>query len=85
MLIGNYSVLNKASTRALGGVSHSGTRAAWNKGSPARNSYVDSKAQYSYFSAIPVGYIPPYSWVIPRKSGGKIGRASCRERVCQYV
>src|SRR3546814_1169598 len=30
-------------------------------------------------------YVPPYALGEPMQGGAEIGRASCRERVCQYV
>lgn len=71
MLLGNYSVLNKSAGRKLGGSTVSETRANWG-GNSRMNQYLGGFEQQN---AIPVGYLPPYSFVLPLKSGGMSMRA----------
>jgi hypothetical protein len=66
MLIGNYSVLNKNPGRAFGGSTVSDSRAQWNKSGAARGVF----HHIAKFNGFPVGYTPPYSWIIARQSGG---------------
>lgn len=65
-LIGNYSVLNKTPGRSRSGSSVSDTRADYNKPSSERAKFT----VLSDFCAVPNGYLPPYSFVIPQYSGG---------------
>lgn len=71
MLLGNYSVLNKSAGRKLGGSTVSETRANWG-GNSRMNQYLGGFEQQN---AIPVGYLPPYCFVLPLKSGGMSMRA----------
>lgn len=66
MLIGNGSVLHKNPGRALGGVAESGYRWAWNTTGPTRCQYVGG---FDPAASTPSGYRPPYTAVLPIKSG----------------
>lgn len=74
MLLGNYSVLNRNPGRNIGGgASGLGMyRADFNKTSPMRNNFFKSEVatQPSLKSGFPNGYLSPYSWSLPQKSGG---------------
>lgn len=67
-LIGNYSVILKSPARFMSGTTVSGDRANFNRSSNARNFYANPVI--SNKSAVPNGYLPPASWVIPQKAGG---------------
>lgn len=67
-LVGNYSIYSKSPGRFLGGTTISGDRANFNNSSNARNIYVGSG--FNKKNAIPNGYLPPASWVIPQTAGG---------------
>jgi len=67
-LIGNYSVILKSPTRFRGGTTVSGDRANFNNSSSARNMYVGSDINKK--NAVPNGYLPPGSWIIPFTAGG---------------
>lgn len=66
MLLGNYSVLNKSLGRNLGGSTVSETRANYG-GASRRNQWAGG---FHAQSALPVGYLPPYCYLPPRKAGG---------------
>lgn len=68
-LIGNYSVISKSPGRFRSGTSVSADRANFNKSSSARNLYI-GEAGIPKYAAVPNGYLPPASWVIPQKAGG---------------
>jgi hypothetical protein len=65
-LIGNYSVFNKATGRALGGVGESHTRSNWGRTSSLRG----CSTHFGSRVALPNGYLPPYSYLLPIKPGG---------------
>jgi len=67
-LLGNYSVISKSPGRFMSGTTVSGDRANFNKSSNARNIY--SNTVINKKNAVPNGYLPPASWVIPQKAGG---------------
>jgi len=67
-LIGNYSIYSKSPTRFRGGTIISGDRANFNNSSNARNIY--SNTVINKKNAVPNGYLPPASWVIPQTAGG---------------
>ena len=71
MLLGNYSVLNNSAGRNFGGATVSETRPNWG-GNSRMNQYLGGFEQQN---AIPLGYLPPYSFVLPLKSGGMSMRA----------
>jgi hypothetical protein len=71
MLLGNYTVLNKSTGRNFGGGTVSETRANWG-GNSRRNQYLDG---FQAQTAVPNGYLPPYCFVLPQKSGGMAMRA----------
>lgn len=66
MLLGNYTVFHKCLGRNLGGPSLSANRCDWG-GNARRNQYLGG---FSKYAGVPVGYQPPYSFVLPRISGG---------------
>lgn len=68
-LLGNHSVLNKNPGRALGGSTVSETRAQWSKLGPIAGRFTGS-AGYSAKENVPTGYLPPYTYGLPRASGG---------------
>lgn len=66
MLLGNYSVLNKTPGRQFGGSTLSANRGSWG-GNSCRNKFVGG---FHGQNGIPVGYTPPYCFVLPQTSGG---------------
>lgn len=66
MLLGNYSVLNKAPGRSFSGSSVSDTRP--NSGTPG--SVRGRFLHFDHLSAEPNGYLPPYSWILTQTAGG---------------
>lgn len=66
MLLGNYTVLNKSTGRKLSGSTVSETRPQWG-GNSRMNQYLGGFAEYN---GIPIGYRPPYSFVLPLSAGG---------------
>lgn len=66
MILGNYTVLNKSTGRSLGGATISETRAQWG-GNSRMNQYLGGFAQQN---GIPIGYRPPYCFVMPLSAGG---------------
>lgn len=73
MLIGNYSVLSKSPGRFFAGSTTSvevQVRSAFNKSGANRNKfYVSGTTGALKKYAVPTGYYPPYTWVIPQVSG----------------
>ena len=74
-LIGNYSVLSKHPGLSMAGESVLGlskNRDNFNKTSGMRNFYMQDgySTEICDKTAFPNGYIPPYTWVLPQKSGG---------------
>lgn len=65
-LIGNYSVLNKHPGFQIAGSSISDVRSQFNKNGSMRNMYLT----FGPKNAVPNGYLPPYSWVLPITGGG---------------
>jgi hypothetical protein len=68
-LIGNYSVFNKVPIKYIGGTSLSSDRSNFNTSGLARNPYFGS-ISFDNKNSVPVGYTPPYSWVIAQTAGG---------------
>lgn len=69
MLLGNYNIFNNNPGRAIGGPTDP---AKWMKSGTAHNYYtgehvVSGETDKSGFNT---GYLPPYSWILPPKSGG---------------
>lgn len=77
-LIGNFSVLNKSSTRWLtvgGTVAYPNCRSNWNKPGSWRcrsmpDAAGDTTHRNEHFSAKPNGYYPPGAWALPDTAGG---------------
>lgn len=70
-LIGNYSVLNKSLAQFTNGTSTAGAYAGITPSNYQNNGlFVNRYASYAKFNATPVGYLPPYSFVLPLNSGG---------------
>jgi hypothetical protein len=70
-ILGNYSVLLKSPGRFLSGTVASGDRPNFDKSGDLRNRFAgDQDLGMAKFSAIPNGYVHPYSWAIAQKSGG---------------
>lgn len=70
-LLGNYSVLHKSPGRFLSGTIASGDRYNFNKSGPFRNRFAGDQGEgMPRFSAIPNGYVHPYSWAMAQTSGG---------------
>jgi hypothetical protein len=67
MLIGASTVLNKSPGRTLGGSTVSDNRANFGKAGANRNRFYGAAAVYN---AVPIGYTPPYCWIIAQKGGG---------------
>ena len=72
MLLGNYSVLNKNPGRTIAGLSLSDTRANSRTSGSLRNRFYGeaSVAGETDRNSTPVGYNPPYSYVLSPKAGG---------------
>jgi len=68
-LIGNYSVINKTCGRFIAGPSVSDNRSNFNTPGSSRNIYF-GYANIDPKNGVPNGYTPPYSWIIPIKTGG---------------
>lgn len=73
-LLGNRTVLQKSLATFRNGTSTAGAYAGvvlnnFTNSGTNRNIYF-SEVPMQKFSAVPVGYLPPYCWVIPRTSGG---------------
>lgn len=85
-LIGNYGIHNRTPGRSLGGTSIAGnkgttaSRGNFNNASSSRAAfYGDAGLGFAKYNSVPNGTSPPYSWVIPQKSGGmaaSVGRVS---------
>lgn len=67
-ILGNYSVLQKSPGHFLSGNVCS-DRSNYSKSGKLRNRYSDG-GTFPKFSALPNGYVHPYSWSIAQKSGG---------------
>jgi len=73
-LLGNRTVLQKSLATFRNGTSTAGAYAGvvlnnFTNSGTNRNIYF-SENPMKKFSAVPIGYLPPYCWVIPRTSGG---------------
>lgn len=71
-LLGNYSVLCKNAVRRIGGdaTGLSGNRSNWQTNGAMRNhQLVDMSNTALVFYGKPDGYYPPYTWMLPQKSG----------------
>lgn len=66
MLIGNYNVLSKTPGRFLGGSTVADARSNFIISGAAVNRFT----AFAAFSSVPVGYVPPYSWLLPMRGGG---------------
>lgn len=70
-ILGNYSVLHKSPGRFLSGTVASGDRYNFSKSGMLRNRFAgDQGLGIAKFSAIPNGYVHPYSWALAQQSGG---------------
>lgn len=70
-LLGNYSVLHKSPGRFLSGNIASGDRYNFSKSGRLRNRFLgDQGYGVAKFSALPNGYVHPYSWSMAQISGG---------------
>lgn len=70
MLRGNYRVLNRSPGRFFGGSTLADSRSNFNGPGASRNfSYPDGSPTALPLASIPDGTEPPYSWIIPQKSG----------------
>jgi hypothetical protein len=73
-LIGNYSVLNKSAAQFTNGTSTAGAYAAITPSNYQKNGMklnrFSGPVKFADHSAIPNGYIPPYSFALPKISGG---------------
>lgn len=65
-LLGNITALSRFPGRFVGGATLSGERANFNQSGSARNQFTALSPK----GATPNGYLPPYSWIIPKTSGG---------------
>ncbi len=87
MLIGNYSVFNKSPSRFRAGTSTC-DRYAYNLPGMSRGIYFADRSVYVDGSSvtisshplttygIPLGEVPPYSWIIPQVAGGMAMRTT---------
>lgn len=70
-ILGNYSVLHKSPGRFLSGTIASGDRYNFSKSGMLRNRFLgDQGLGIAKFSAMPNGYVHPYSWSLAQISGG---------------
>lgn len=70
MLIGNYSVLNKSPGIFTGGVQQAMNRSTFNTSNSMRGVYYgDAGLGFDKKSGIALGYLQPYNWFLPQKSG----------------
>jgi hypothetical protein len=70
-ILGNYSVLHKSPGRFLSGTVASGDRYNFSKSGMLKNRFLgDQGLGIAKFSAIPNGYVHPYSWSLAQVSGG---------------
>jgi hypothetical protein len=73
-LLGNYSVLNKSCAQFTNGTSTAGAYAAVTPSNYQNNGMRVNRfggpTGFADHAALPVGYIPPYSFALPKKSGG---------------
>jgi len=73
-LIGNYSVLQKSCAQFTNGTSTAGAYAAVTPSNYQKNGMRVNRfggpTGFADHAALPVGYIPPYSFALPKKSGG---------------
>lgn len=73
-LIGNYSVLQKSCAQFTNGTSTAGAFAAVTPSNYQKNGLRVNRFggphAFADHAATPVGYIPPYSFALPKKSGG---------------
>lgn len=73
-LLGNYSVLNKSLAQFTNGTATAGAYAGVTPSNYQNNGLKINRfggpTGFADHSAIPVGYIPPYSFALPKKSGG---------------
>ena len=69
MIIGNCVSSFRFPGRFIGGATLSGERSNFNTSGSSRNMFA-GEAGISSLNGIPIGYRPPYCWVIPTKSGG---------------
>lgn len=73
-LIGNYSVLNKSCAQFTNGTATAGAYAAVTPSNYQQNGLFPNRfggpTGYADHAATPVGYIPPYSFRLPKQSGG---------------
>jgi len=70
-IVGNYSVLHKSPGRFLSGTVASCDRANYSKSGGLKNRFLgDHGLGLDKKSAIPQGYVHPYSWNMARVSGG---------------
>ena len=65
-IVGNYSVLHKTPGRFLSGPTISCNRPNFSQSGSLRNRFLSS----AKFSAIPNGYVHPYTWAMAQVSGG---------------
>jgi len=70
-IVGNYSVLHKSPCRFLSGTVASCDRANYSKSGGLKNRFLgDQGLGIDKKSAVPQGYVHPYSWNMARVSGG---------------
>lgn len=70
-LIGNYSVLNKSLAQFTNGTATAGAFAAVTPSNYQKSGLrVNRFSQFNKFDGVPVGYRPPYTFVLPLTDGG---------------
>jgi hypothetical protein len=70
-IVGNYSILHKSPGRFMSGTIASGDRYNFSKSGMLKNRFAgDQGLGLKRFSAIPNGYVHPYSWSLAQISGG---------------
>lgn len=65
-ILGNYSIIHKSPGRFMSGVGNVVNRASFSKSGSLRNRFFAT----ARFSAIPSGYVHPYTWAMAQVSGG---------------
>jgi len=65
-ILGNYSIIHKSPGRFMSGAANVVNRASFSKSGSLRNRFFST----AKFSAIPSGYVHPYTWAMAQVSGG---------------
>lgn len=69
MLIGNRNIFLKSPAKTMAGTTVSDCRSNWGYNGRNRNRYV-GEAYFTKQDGQPIGYQPPYCYILPQKDGG---------------